>query len=64
MHEALAVETVTVYSLDEDQIPHVQVLHKAAHLKENSFPCSTCVLLEFSLFMVRRHIHIRDTTPG
>ena len=28
MHEALAVE-ITVYSLDEGKLPHVQVLHKA-----------------------------------
>ena len=33
MHEALAVEIVTVYSLDEGKLPHMQFLHKAAHLK-------------------------------
>ena len=33
MHKALAVEIVTVYSLDEGKPPHVQFLHKAANLK-------------------------------
>ena len=47
MHEALAVEIVTVYSLDEGELPHVQILHKTVHLKKNSFPCSMCVLLDF-----------------
>ena len=33
MHKALAVEIVTVYSLDGGKPPHVQFLHKVAHLK-------------------------------
>ena len=33
MYEALAVEIVTVYSLDEGKLPHMQLVHKATHLK-------------------------------